>query len=100
MALDGLTDACDQISMGESTERHNARLGIGRQEQDEFAARSHQRAAGAIKNGLLADEIIGVPVPQRRGEPVIFATDAGVPGDTTGASPSPPRPPGAAAGTI
>src|SRR5580704_8942829 len=45
MALDGLTDAFDGLSMGESTERHNAKLGITRGEQDEFAARSQQRAA-------------------------------------------------------
>src|SRR6204780_3400119 len=63
MAHDGLTDAFDHLSMGESTERHNARLNISRGEQDEFAARSHQRAAEAIKNGLLADEIVPVPVP-------------------------------------
>src|ERR1700691_4094134 len=77
MALDGLTDAFDHVSMGESTERHNAGLGIGREEQDEFAARSHQRAAEAIKNGLFADEIVGVEVPQRRGDPVLFDTDEG-----------------------
>jgi len=69
--------------MGESTERHNARLGITRAEQDEFAAQSHQRAATAIKNGLLAEEIVAVPVPQRRGEPVIFDTDEGVRPDTS-----------------
>ncbi|HEY2550392.1 MAG TPA: acetyl-CoA C-acetyltransferase [Streptosporangiaceae bacterium] len=83
MALDGLTDAFDHLSMGESTERHNARLGIGREEQDEFSARSHQRAALAIKNGLLADEIVPVTVPQRRGDPVTFDTDEGVRADTT-----------------
>jgi acetyl-CoA C-acetyltransferase len=83
MALDGLTDAFDHVSMGESTERHNARLGITRAEQDEFAAQSHQRAALAMKNGLLAEEIVAVPVPQRRGEPVIFDTDEGVRPDTT-----------------
>ncbi len=83
MALDGLTDAFDHVSMGESTERHNAKLGISRAEQDEFAARSHQRAAEAIKNGLLTDEIVPVPVPQRRGEPVIFDTDEGVRADTS-----------------
>src|SRR5258708_39819148 len=82
MALDGLTDAFDQVSMGESTERHNTGLGITRAEQDEFAAQSHQRAALAIKNGLLAEEIVPVPVPQRRGEPVIFDTDEGVRADT------------------
>src|SRR5215207_10381363 len=45
MALDGLTDAYDQVSMGESTERHVARLGISREDQDAFGAASHQRAA-------------------------------------------------------
>src|SRR5882672_9431173 len=51
MALDGLTDAYDQVSMGESTERHVARLGITREAQDAFGAASHQRAAAAQKNG-------------------------------------------------
>ncbi len=88
----GLTDAFDHLSMGESTERHNVRLNISREEQDEFAARSHQRAAAAIKNGLLAEEIVPVSVPQRRGEPVIFDTDEGVRADTTAESLSRLRP--------
>src|SRR5260221_6902527 len=92
MARDGLTDAFDHLSMGESTERHNARLNISREEQDEFAARSHQRAADAIKNGLLAEEIAAVSVPQRRGEPGIFDTDEGVRPDTTAESLSRLRP--------
>jgi acetyl-CoA C-acetyltransferase len=100
MALDGLTDAFDHVSMGESTERHNARLGIGREEQDEFAARSHQRAAAAIKDGLLTEEIVGVPVPRRRGDEVIFDTDEGVRPDTTADSLSRLRPAFAADGTI
>ncbi len=83
MAHDGLTDAFDHLSMGESTERHNARLQISRAEQDEFAAASHQRAAEAMKNGLLADEIVGVAVRQRRGEPVIFDADEGIRADTS-----------------
>ena len=83
MARDGLTDAFDQSPMGELTDRHNTRLGIGRAEQDEFAARSHQRAAAAAKDGLLASEIVGVPVPQRRGEPVIFDADEGIRPETT-----------------
>jgi acetyl-CoA C-acetyltransferase len=100
MALDGLTDAFDHVSMGESTERHNARLGLGREEQDEFAARSHQRAAEAIKNGLLADEIVGVEVPQRRGDPILFDTDEGVRADTTAEALSRLRPAFAKDGTI
>ncbi|HEY3908013.1 MAG TPA: acetyl-CoA C-acetyltransferase [Streptosporangiaceae bacterium] len=83
MAFDGLTDAFDHLSMGESTERHCATLGISRAEQDEFAARSHERAAAAIKNGFLAEEIAAVPVPQRRGDPVLFDTDEGVRADTS-----------------
>ena len=83
MAYDGLTDAFDHLSMGESTQRHASRLGISRQEQDEFSARSHQRAAEAIKNGLLDDEIVAVQVPQRRGDPVTFEADEGVRPDTS-----------------
>jgi acetyl-CoA C-acetyltransferase len=100
MALDGLTDAFDHLSMGESTERHNTRLGISRAEQDEFAARSHERAALAIKNGLLAEEIVPVPVPQRRGDPVMFDTDEGVRSDTTTETLAKLKPSFAADGTI
>lgn len=57
MAYDGLTDAFDNIPMGESTDKHNTRLGLGRAEQDEVAALSHQRAAAAQKNGLFEAEI-------------------------------------------
>ncbi|WUI01020.1 acetyl-CoA C-acetyltransferase [Spirillospora sp. NBC_00431] len=83
MAHDALTDAYEGLSMGESTERHNAGLNISRAEQDEFSARSHQRAAAAIKNGVFDEEIAPVEIPQRRGEPVVFGTDEGVRGDTT-----------------
>ncbi|HET9897716.1 MAG TPA: acetyl-CoA C-acetyltransferase [Streptosporangiaceae bacterium] len=100
MALDGLTDAFDHLSMGESTERHCARLGISRAEQDEFAARSHERAAAAIKNGLMAQEIVPVPVPQRRGDPVLFDTDEGVRADTSVETLSKLRPSFTADGTI
>jgi acetyl-CoA C-acetyltransferase len=100
MAHDGLTDAYDQVSMGESTERHNAKLGISRAEQDEFAARSHQLAAQAAKDGLLADEIVPVTIPQRRGEPVVVSTDEGVRADTTAESLAGLKPAFAADGTI
>ncbi|NEA25737.1 acetyl-CoA C-acetyltransferase [Actinomadura bangladeshensis] len=83
MAYDALTDAFDGIAMGESTEHHNAKLGISREEQDEFSARSHQRAAEAIKNGVFDDEIAPVEIPQRKGDPIVFAKDEGVRGDTT-----------------
>src|SRR6266699_3151208 len=100
MAHDGLSDAFDQVSMGESTERHNAGLGIGRAEQDEFAASSHQRAAAVLKDGLLNDEIVAVPVPPRRGDPVLFDTDEGVRGDTTAQALARLRPAFGAGGTI
>ncbi len=78
MAHDGLTDAFDHLSMGESTENHLARLGISRELQDEFAARSHQRAAAAAKNGLFADEI--VPVETKAG---LVTDDEGIRPGTT-----------------
>ncbi|MEZ0065929.1 acetyl-CoA C-acetyltransferase [Streptacidiphilus sp. MAP12-20] len=83
MAYDGLTDAFDNIPMGESTETHNTRLGIGREEQDAIAARSHQLAAAAQKNGVYEAEIVPVEIPQRKGEPVVFSVDEGVRADTT-----------------
>ncbi|MDT0423441.1 acetyl-CoA C-acetyltransferase [Streptomyces evansiae] len=83
MAHDGLTDAFENIAMGESTEKHNTRLGITRAPQDEFAALSHQRAAAAQKNGIYEAEITPVEIPQRKGEPVLLTTDEGVRADTT-----------------
>ncbi len=83
MAYDGLVDAFDHIPMGESTDRYSERLGITRTEQDEFAARSHQRAAAAQKNGLFDEEIVPVQVPQRRGDPVEIREDEGIRADTT-----------------
>ncbi|CAL9430201.1 putative acetyl-CoA acetyltransferase [Nocardiopsis dassonvillei] len=85
-AHDGLTDAFEGDSMGASTERHNAKLGIGREEQDEFAARSHQRAAAAAERGLFDAEIVPVEIPQRKGDPVVFEHDEGVRPGTTAES--------------
>ncbi|MER7934438.1 MULTISPECIES: acetyl-CoA C-acetyltransferase [unclassified Streptomyces] len=86
MAYDGLTDAWENIPMGESTEKHNTRLGLGREEQDAVAALSHQRAAAAQKNGVFEAEITPVEIPQRKGEPVVFSKDEGIRGDTTAES--------------
>jgi acetyl-CoA C-acetyltransferase len=83
MAFDGLTDPFDHVAMGASTERHNAHLNISREEQDAFAAISHQRAELARKNGLFDDEIVPVPVPQRRGEPIVVSQDESIRPDTT-----------------
>jgi acetyl-CoA C-acetyltransferase len=103
MAYDGLTDAFDEIAMGASTERHNTRLGIERAPQDEFAALSHQRAAAAAKNGLFDAEITPVEIPQRKGDPVVFAHDEGIRPETTVESLARLRPAfadGTGAGTI
>lgn len=100
MAHDGLTDAFEDIAMGESTEKHNTRLGIGRAEQDEIAALSHQRAAAAQKNGLFEAEITPVEIPQRKGEPVVFAKDEGIRAETTAESLAKLRPAFSKDGTI
>ena len=83
MAYDGLTDAFENIPMGESTDRHNARLGLTREEQDEISAASHQRAAAAQKNGLFDAEIVPVEIPQRKGDPVVFGKDEGIRAETS-----------------
>ncbi|MER6161103.1 acetyl-CoA C-acetyltransferase [Streptomyces sp. NPDC001868] len=100
MAYDGLTDAFENIAMGESTEKHNTRLGIGRDEQDSVAAQSHQRAAAAQKNGLFDAEITPVEIPQRKGEPVVFSQDEGIRGETTAESLGKLRPAFTKDGTI
>ncbi|MFR9724961.1 acetyl-CoA C-acetyltransferase [Streptomyces sp. MS19] len=100
MALDGLTDAFDEVAMGESTERYNGHLGITREEQDAVAAASHRRAAEARKNGVFDTEIVPVAVPQRKGEPVLFTQDEGIRPDTTEESLARLRPAFSADGTI
>jgi acetyl-CoA C-acetyltransferase len=100
MAHDGLTDSFDHIPMGESTERHVSKLGISRAEQDEFAARSQQRAAAAQKNGIFDAEITPVEIPQRKGDPIVVKEDEGVRGDTTAEGLSRLRPAFTKDGTI
>jgi acetyl-CoA C-acetyltransferase len=100
MAYDGLFCAFDQVAMGASTEKYNSRYGLTREAQDEFSARSHQRAAKAAENGVFAEEIAPVSVPQRKGDPAIVDTDEGVRGDTTAASLGKLRPAFASDGTI
>jgi acetyl-CoA C-acetyltransferase len=82
MMFDGLTCAFDHCAMGLATERHNAGR-ISRTRQDEFSARSHQLAGAAIASGKFADEIVEVAVPQRKGDPLMVATDEGVRAETT-----------------
>jgi acetyl-CoA C-acetyltransferase len=100
MAHDGLFCAFDQVAMGASTEKFNGRYELTRAEQDEFSARSHQLAAAAAKNGVFAEEIAPVSIPQRKGDPVEFSTDEGVRGDTTAESLSRLRPAFSSDGTI
>src|SRR5262249_20204575 len=83
MNRDALHDSFDFISMGQLTERANDTHHLTREEQDAFAARSHQLAAAAQKNGLFEDEIAPIEIPQRKGEPVVFAEDEGIRPDTT-----------------
>ena len=84
MILDGLWCAFDAVLMGAGTDSYTGQVGgITREAQDEFAAKSHERAAAAIKEGRFAPEITPVSVPQRKGEPILVDTDEGVRPGTT-----------------
>ncbi|ABG95692.1 acetyl-CoA C-acetyltransferase [Rhodococcus jostii RHA1] len=101
LAYDGLYDIFTEQAMGALTEDRNANTDkIGREEQDAFAAASHQRAAAAWKNGLFDDEVVPVTIPQRRGEPLVVTEDEGVRADTTAASLSKLRPAFSKNGTV
>jgi acetyl-CoA C-acetyltransferase len=87
MAYDALWDMFTEQAMGALTEQCNVDgVQLTREDQDAFAAASHQRAAQAWKNGVFDDEVVPVEVPQRRGDPVVFAQDEGIRGDTTAES--------------
>lgn len=75
MINDGLWCAMNQYHMGITAENVAAHYGISREEQDEFAALSQQRAQKAIEEGKFKAEIVPVEVPQRKGDPIIFDTD-------------------------
>ena len=79
---DGLWCAFDACLMGLGTERYAAG-GITRQQQDDVAMKSNERAANAIKDGRFGDEIVPVSIPQRKGEPILVETDEGVRPGTT-----------------
>ena len=85
MAYDGLHDIFTDQAMGNLTESKNQERGqrISREEQDAFAAASHQNAARAWKDGLFDDEVVPVSIPQRNGDPVVVAQDDGIRADTT-----------------
>ena len=99
-AHDGLTDAFDGESMGASTEKYTERLGLRREAQDEFAARSHQRAGKAAADGTFDDEIAPVSIPQRKGDSIVISTDEGVRPDSTAETLAGLRPRFAEGGTL
>jgi len=82
MILDGLWCAFDDQHMGMTGEVVAEKFGATRQEQDEYALSSHQKAIHAIEKGYFKDEIVPVEIPQRKGDPVVFATDEGPRKDT------------------
>ncbi len=86
MIWDGLWCAFDRKHMGDSSDDVNAKMGIGRGEQDEWSARSHERAADATKAGRLRDEIVSVAIPQRKGDPILIEEDEGIRPGTTAES--------------
>jgi acetyl-CoA C-acetyltransferase len=100
MMYDGLTDAFDHISMGLATDRHTTTASIDRAAQDEYSARSHERAAAAMKDGRFDAEITPVEVPQRKGDPILVTEDEGVRPGTTAESLGALRPAFDKAGTI
>jgi acetyl-CoA C-acetyltransferase len=75
MILDGLWDAFNGYHMGNTAENVSERFNVTREEQDEFALASQQKAEAAIKAGRFKDEIVPVPIPQRKGDPIPFDTD-------------------------
>jgi acetyl-CoA C-acetyltransferase len=75
LAKDGLTDAYDNQAMGMAAELCARDCGISREEQDAFAIESYKRSQAAWTNGYFKEEIIPVPIPQRKGDPVIFDKD-------------------------
>jgi acetyl-CoA C-acetyltransferase len=83
MIHDGLWSTFTRQHMGEGTDEISAELGVGREDQDSWAARSHQRATAAWDSGALAEEVVAVEVPQRKGRPLRFDRDEGIRPDTS-----------------
>jgi acetyl-CoA C-acetyltransferase len=75
MVHDGLWDIVNDFHMGMSNELCSEKYGVGREDQDRYAAESYRRALAAIKGGRFAGEIVPVVIPQRRGEPLTFSED-------------------------
>jgi len=75
MIHDGLWDAYENYHMGNTGENVAEKYRVSRERQDEFALSSHRKAVAAIKAGKFRDEILPVPIPQRKGDPLVFDTD-------------------------
>lgn len=75
MAKDGLTDVYKDYAMGNAAELCARECNISREQQDEFAIESYKRSQAAVNQGKFVDEIVGVAIPQRSGEPVMFVKD-------------------------
>ena len=86
LTLDGLYCSIEHELMGAGTERYAAAAGMAREPMDHYSAMSHERAATAQKDGLLAEEIVAVTVPQRRGDALVVADDEGIRVGTTAES--------------
>lgn len=97
---DGLYCSFDKCLMGESTESYNGRYGLTREDQDQFALHSHQRAAAATAAGIFDDEIIPMEIPQGKGATKTLAHDEGIRADTTLESLAKLRPAFSTEGTI
>ena len=100
MIVDGLWDVYNQYHMGTTAENVAAKWGVSRQDQDEFAAASQQKAEAAQKAGRFKDEIVGVEIPSRKGPPVIFDTDEYIKHGTTVESLAALRPAFSKEGTV
>jgi len=83
MIIDGLWCAFDNVHMGLTGEIIAEKFGATREEQDSYAASSHQKAVHAIEKGYTKDEIVPVAIPQKKGDPLIFSTDEGPRKDTS-----------------
>ncbi len=75
LSKDGLLDVYDQCAMGVFADRTGAKYNISREEQDAFAISSYKRSAASTEAGLFKAEIVGVPVPQRKGDPILVTED-------------------------
>ncbi len=92
MIHDGLWCSIENWSMGLACEAVVDRYGVSREDQDAFAAASHHKAARAAREGLFADELLPVDIPQRKGDPIRLEQDEGVRPDTSAEALSKLRP--------